>query len=165
MLDAIKKAYWVWKHFPVCYHVVLRETELSWVRSEESGDPLRFITAMGQMSTVGRIQFSGYDHSLPWSKPFHPLLSKSLHCEQPLVGEEEHVIFNFRHVCLSLTFAVWIWMVSALCVCRVGTGVVVEAAGKNPHDRTTAPFFHFTFSPLSLSLSVSPLFLCLSGFF
>lgn len=61
---------------------------------------------MGHVSTVGHLQFSSNVHSLPWSKPIHPLLGKSLHCERPPVGEEENVIFNFGCVFLSLTFSV-----------------------------------------------------------
>lgn len=59
------------------------------------------------MSTVVHLQFSGYDHSLPWSKPIHTLLGKSLHCEEPLVGEEENETLNLAMFYPSLTFKIY----------------------------------------------------------
>lgn len=75
-------------------------------KSGEFGDTLSFIPGMGHMSTEGHLQFSGFEYSLPWSKPFHPLLGKSLHCKQPLVGEAENEILNLGTVYPFLTFSV-----------------------------------------------------------
>lgn len=120
------------------------------------------------MSTVGHLQFSGYDHSLPWSKPIHPLRGKSLHCTRPLVGEEENVIFNFSSVYLPLTFSVLVLTALAtkgvcvhtnVCVCVWRTGAMGEAARENHQDcmllSSTSHFPLFLLVCLSLCVSVS----------